>query len=313
MSEPPVLSVILATDAFSTIEPVVRRLRAQSVAGKLELVIVTPHPDALRQEAADLAELVVVVVGVDGLVPLAAARAAGVRAANAPVVFVGETHTYPEEGWAKALIDAHAGDWAAVVPGFGNANPSGALSWAGFLTDYGSWLGSLEAREVSRVPAYNTAYKRAELLEFGGRLDLLLSTSDELIVELRAAGRRFVFQPSARIDHVNVSQPRAWLLERYLGGLLTANSRMDRWSWGRRLLYAAGSPLIPAVVLARVARGVAAARRAHGLPLAVYPALLLGAVLSAIGELVAYVGGPVAWAERRMTEYELHRLRYLRA
>ena len=275
MSEPPVLSVILATDAFSTIEPVVRRLRAQSVAGKLELVIVTPHPDALRQEAADLAELVVVVVGVDGLVPLAAARAAGVRAANAPVVFVGETHTYPEEGWAKALIDAHAGDWAAVVPGFGNANPSGALSWAGFLTDYGSWLGSLEAREVSRVPAYNTAYKRAELLEFGGRLDLLLSTSDELIVELRAAGRRFVFQP--------------------------------------RLLYAAGSPLIPAVVLARVARGVAAARRAHGLPLAVYPALLLGAVLSAIGELVAYVGGPVAWAERRMTEYELHRLRYLRA
>ena len=308
------LSVVLATDEFSTIEPVVRRLRAQSVAGQLELVIVTPRPDAVRSEVADLGELAaLLVVGVDGLVPLTAARAAGVRAATAPVVFVGETHTYPEKGWAEALIDAHAGDWAAVVPGFGNANPSGALSWAAFLTDYGSWLSSLEAGEISRVPAYNTAYKRAALLEFGSRLDLLLTSSDELLVDLRAAGGRFVFQPSARIDHLNVARPSAWLLERYVGGLLTANSRMERWSRGRRLLYAAGSPLIPAVVLARVARGVTAARRAHGVPLAVYPALVLGAVVSAAGELVGYLGGPVEWAERRMTEYELHRLRYLGA
>jgi hypothetical protein len=292
----------------------VRRLRAQSVVSELELVIVTPRPVALRQEAAELGEFAaLVVVGVDGLVPLAAARAAGVRAATAPVVFVGETHTYPVEGWAEALIAAHAGDWAAVVPGFGNANPSGALSWAAFLTDYGSWLSSLEAREVSRIPTYNTAYKRAALLEFGPRLERLLATGDELIVDLRAAGRRFVFQPTARIDHVNVARPSAWLVERYLGGLLTANSRMERWSWGRRLLHAAGSPLIPAVVLGRVATGVAAARRVHGVTLAVYPALLLGAVVSAIGELGGCLGGPVAGAERRMTEYEIHRLRYLRA
>src|SRR5205807_10668041 len=108
-------------------------------------------------------------------------------------------------------------------------------------------------------------------------------------------GERFVFQPSARIDHVNVARPWTWLVERYLGGLLTAHSRMERWSWGRRLLYAAGSPLIPAVVLARVARGVTAARRADGVPLAVYLALPLGAVVSAVGELVGYLGGPVAW------------------
>ena len=314
MSERPALSVILATDVFSTIEPVVRRLRAQSVVQKLEIVIVTPRPEALRQEAANLGEFVaLLVVGVDRLVPLTAARAAGVRAATAPIVFVGETHTYPEEGWAEALIDAHADDWAAVVPGFGNANPSGALSWAGFLTDYGSWLSLLQPREVSMLPTYNTAYKRAALLALGPRLDLLLTTGDELIVELRAAGRRFVFQPSARIDHANIARPWAWLVERYLGGLLTANSRMERWSWGRRLLYAAGSPLIPAVVLARVAKGVNAARRAYSVPLAVYPTLLLGAVIGAIGELVGYLGGPVAWAERRMTEYEIHRLRYLRA
>ena len=48
---------------------------------------------------------------------LPAARAAGVRAAGAPVVFVGETHTYPHERWAEALIAAHEHAWTAVTPG----------------------------------------------------------------------------------------------------------------------------------------------------------------------------------------------------
>ncbi len=225
---------------------------------------------------------------------------------------MGETHTYPEEGWAESLIDAHTDDWAAVVPGFGNANPSGALSWAGFLSDYGAWLALLQPRELTMIPTYNTAYKRAALLELGPRLDHLLTTGDELIDGLRAAGQRFVFHPSARIDHANVARPQDWLAERYLAGLLTAHSRMERWSWGRRLVYAAGSPLIPVVVLSRVARGVDTARRTYTLPLAVYPALVLGAVLGAAGELVGYLGGPVAWADRRMTDYEIHRHRYLR-
>jgi hypothetical protein len=310
----PALSVILPTDAFSTIEPVVRRLRAQSVVEKLEIVIVTPRAAAVEQETANPDGFGALrVVEVDGLIPLSAARAAGIRAATAAVVFLGETHTYPEEGWAEALIDAHTDEWAAVVPGFGNANPSGVLSWAGFLIDYGSWLNSLQPRELSQVPTYNTAYKRAALLELGPRLDLLLTSGDELIVNLRAAGGRFVFEPSARIDHVNVARPRAWLLERYLSGLLTANSRMERWSWARRLLYALGSPLIPAVILIRVAGGVTAARRAYHIPLAVYPVLVMGVVVSAIGELVGYLGGSVAWADRRMTEYEIHRLSYLEA
>jgi hypothetical protein len=310
----PALSVILPTDAFSTIEPVIRRLRAQSVVEKLELVIVTPRPAAVEQEAANTDGFgAIVVVEVDGLVPLTAARAAGIRAATAPVVFLGETHTYPEEGWAEALIDAHANDWAAVVPGFGNANPSGVLSWAGFLIDYGPWLSSLEPQELSQIPTYNTAYRRAALLDLGPRLDLLLTSGDELIVNLRAAGGRFVFEPSARINHVNVARPSAWVLERYLSGMLTANSRMERWSWARRLLYVLGSPLIPVVILSRVAGGVAAAHRAYSLPLAVFPALVMGAGVSAVGELVGYLGGPVAWADKRMTEYEINRLRYLGA
>ena len=142
------------------------------------------------------------------------------------------------------------------MPGFENANPSSAMSWAGFLADYGSWLAGLPGGEISRIPIFNAAYRRSALLELGPRLDVLLSTGDELLHALRAAGGRFVFEPSARIAHLNIAGRRDWIVERYLGGLVTAHSRMERWPRRRRLLYAAASPLIPAVLLARLLPGL---------------------------------------------------------
>ena len=168
----------------------------------------------------------------------------------------------------------------------------------------------LPSCELTAAPTYNTAYKRAALLALEP-LEAMLTTGEGLIVSLRASGHRFAFEPSARVNHANVARPRHWLVERYLRGLLVAHARMQDWSWGRRLAYAAGSPLIPIVCLARVRRGVAATRRAGAISLGTYPALVAGAVITAAGEFVGYVGGSVESAERRMTEYEIHKLRYL--
>ena len=310
MSARPSLSVVLVTDVLPTIEPVLARLRAQTVVDELELVIVTPQPETVRKEIATRDGFAsIVVAGVDGLVPLATARAVGVRSANAPLVFLGETHTYPEPRWAEALIEAHRGEWTAVVPGFANGNPSGALSWAGFLSDYGAWLACLQSRELTFMPIYNTAYKRAALLDLDSELERLLTSDDQLLVRLRANGR-LLFHPSAIIAHVNVASPWAWLMERYYAGLLIAGTRVARWPRRRRLLYAVGSPLIPIVLLARVVDGVKAARGSAPIPFATYPAMVVAATVTALGELTGYLGVPAGWAERRMTEYEIHRLRY---
>ena len=311
MPESPALSVVLATDVYETIEPVIKALRAQTVHAELEVVLVSPDSEELEAHVAPLDDFAVVrVVEVESLVPMASARAAGVRAATSPIVYVGETHVFPEPGWAEALIEAHAGPWGAVVPGFGNANPDGALSWAAFLADYGAWLSVLPRRELTWAPTYNTAYKREALLELEP-LEAMLTTGDALIIGLRSSGRRLAFEPAARVRHANVADPRHWLVERYLSGLLTAHSRMQDWSWGRRLAYAAGSPLIPIVCLARVRPGVAAARGTGAISLGTYPALVAGAFIAAAGELVGYLGGSVEGAERRMTEYEIHKLRYV--
>ena len=94
----------------------------------------------------------------------------------------------------------------AVAPGIGNANPAGGLSWVGLLMDYGPFPQAGSRREVADVSSYNSAYKRAALNELGDELGSLLKPGSPLNAELRARGGRFLHEPAARIDHLNVSR-----------------------------------------------------------------------------------------------------------
>ena len=121
----PRLSFVVPTDSFATIADVAERLAAQSVAEDIELVVVCRAASELGEHARVGAVSVTVVE--HPLLPLGEARAAGVRAAAAPVVAIGETHAFPAPGWGEHLIAAHDGPWSAVVPAITNANPDGCL------------------------------------------------------------------------------------------------------------------------------------------------------------------------------------------
>jgi hypothetical protein len=307
----PRLSVILATDRYDTIRPVVRHLGRQTVRNQVEIVIVAPAGESFARDESELRGFSGVrLVLVDSIHPLSAARAAGVRAARAPLVFIGETHTYAHPGWAEALIQAHDRQWTVVAPGFGNANPTNALSWAIFLLDYGGWLQGLPPGEIGMVPTHNSAYERKILLGLGHGLERALTHGDQLTALLRAGGHRSYFEPSAKIDHLNISRLKPWVHERFLGGLLVGTRRAERWPAWRRLVYFCGSPLIPAVLLARMRKPLRVVVQVTRLPAGTWPAMALGAVISALGEMVGYGWGAGDAAERSMLEFELHKVRY---
>jgi hypothetical protein len=305
------MSIILATDCYETIRPVVHHLRRQTVRGQLEIVIVTPDPESLGLEASELEGFAGVrIVAVESLHPLGVARAAGIRAAQAPLVFIGETHSYGHPTWAETLIEAHARPWAAVVPGFGNANPHGPLSWAILLHDYGYWLHALPSGEAAMSPTHNVAYKRQVLLELGSGLDRALTQGGQLPIELHKSGHRLYFEPAARLDHLNTTQPGPWIRERFLGGLLLAGRRAQRWSVLRRLVYFCGSPLIPAVLLIRLRKPIGVALREVRVPTGTLLALLAAMAISTLGEMVGYARGAGRTADLAMLEFEVHKLRY---
>ena len=307
----PALTVILATDRFDTVRKVVECLRLQTVRHVIELVFIAPDRASLQLEEAALDGLAgSQVLEVGTVERFAPARAAGVRTAKAPIVVIAETHSYPHPTWAEELIAAHRGPWGVVAPGFGNANPEGALSWAIFLLDYGRWVAGLPGTETDLAPIHNGAFKREVLLELGPRLEAALTHGDELTLHFRARGHRSYFSPAARIDHLNVVRPAAWLRERYLGGRLIGAQRAGRWGWPRRLAYAAAFPLIPLVILRRLWPGVTGARRTGPLPAGTTAAIVAGAGVAAFGEAVGYLRGESRTAELEMNEYELHKVRY---
>lgn len=307
----PQLSVVIATDALATIADLLDALAAQTVAGLLELVVVCPPgaiPEAAVREIGGVGSTRLVE---HALVPLGPARAAGVRAALSPLVVVAETHAFPEREWAQSLLSAHESEWVAVMPAVANANRDSALSWSAYLVDYGRWGPWNGAAEISDPPTYHATFRREALVAFGPRLGVLLEPGSALPLELAHRELRSSYEPRARVWHLNVAQPRAWLHERFLGGRLLAAARRSRWPRHRTAVYMAGSPLVPLIRLWRTRVALARAWRYGLLPRWTVPATIAGCIAWGAGEAVGYAVGTADTSAASMVEYELHKDRYL--
>ncbi|HXP35909.1 MAG TPA: glycosyltransferase [Chthoniobacterales bacterium] len=307
----PVLSVILPTDSYATIQPVLERLRRQTIAPRIEVVLVGPHASlAVPPTYQEFAQVRVVEVAFP--FSLGAARATGIRAATAPFVFIGETHSYFYPDAAEKLVAvAEAESWTAVAPGFENGNPKSVSSWSCFLADYGRWSARLPGGEIEDAPLYNAVYRRDALVELNGDLAQLLSHGDQMRLTLQAHGHRTFFEPAARIDHVNLDRLSVALHEQFLAGTLIGRQRAARWPWWRRLVYIFGAGLIPLVLVRRVWPGIRRTARTERLPIMTAPLIVLLMFAKAAGELIGYAGMATSNHQAAMEHYEIHKVEYL--
>jgi hypothetical protein len=305
----PRLSIVLATDAYETIRPVLSALHRQPCAREIEPIIVLLGGGATAVRSEDLSSFPHAKV-VRSVNHLPEARAAGIRAASAPIVFIGETHAYPQPGWAEALLTAFEGPWAAVVPTIGNANPTGAASWASYLFDYGMWGPNRQSGEIADPLIYNTAYRREVLLSVGDSLGAALDPSEETLWPLLwSRGHRAALASNARILHLNVGTFRTLIHEKFCVGVVIGTCRSARWSPLRRLLYFLGSPLIPLVLFWRVLRG-ARYWPSDGLRASAIAGVLIAAVAKTAGEIAGYAGVKLPAAAATLHDMEVRKVQY---
>ena len=307
----PEMSVVIVTpDCYETIRKTIGHIRAQNIRDRLEVVIVAPSTDGLGLDEAELRDFLWVrVVEVGAIRSIAWANAAGVRQARAPVVVLAEDHCYPEPGWAEALINAHRQSWAAVGPVVRNANPDSSISWADLLLGYAPWLDPAPAGVIDHLPGHNSDYKQAILLDYGPDLEAMLEAESLLHWDLRAKGYQLYLEPAAKVFHLNFGRLSSWIPAQFHSGRVFGAARGRSWSPLRRLLYAGGAPFIPVVRVWRILRRARRAGSRH-LPLNVLPALILGLVVSAFGELLGYASG-AGDAKQKLSTFEFHRVRHL--
>ena len=307
----PLLAVILATDNYERGRQLIESMMRQTIAKRIELVLVTSSPDGVRRGTAGNNHFhSIIVVPKETVVPLSRSRAAGVHASTAPYIFIAETHAYPDPEVCERIVELLSEGWSLVVPGLRNANPRNGISWGAFLSDYGAWSRVLPAGEIERAPAHNTAFRREVLMDFGDKLEKAFGFGDSLHEGMKSRGQRAWFVPEVAVGHVNIYRIRHWLRERYLSGVLIGGSRSEKWPWSRRILYVAASPLIPFVVLSRVRSGVREVARRETLPLSTYPIIIGGVILKVLGEVRGYVFGASEKSEAKMTAFEIRKLAF---
>lgn len=309
------LSVILITpDHYASLRGTIRRLRAQSVRERMEIVIVAPSADSLDLDEGELSEFRQFRVAETGPIrSVGPAYAAGVRAAGAPIVVLGEDHSFPQPGWAEALLRAHEGPWAAVGPVVRNANPGSRMSWADFFMGYGPWQEPAPAGEMEHLPGHNSAYKRAILLAYGERLDSMMQAESVLHWDLRRNGHRLYLEPAARTTHVNFTLLSSWIPALFQSGRAFAARRAgnEGWSRVRRWLFAAAAPLIPLVRFRRIAADLARPGRPRHLLWRTAPVLFLGLAVDAAGQMMGSALGE-GGAREKLLCFEFHRYRHVR-
>ncbi len=313
---PPAITVVLVTPTdFANARRVVAHLRAQTIADRLELILVAPSleavSDAAEGELGGFARQVVLPVGPIENVDRGAAI--GALEAASEIVAILEDHAFPEPGWAEAMVNAHRDEDLAVVgSAMLNANPRGALSWVNLLIAYGPSTEPEPSRDVRALPGHNVGYKKRHLVPYGEALGDAFARGGELPNALARRGERFGFTADARVAHLNPSRLSSTAELRFNAGRLYAATRQreGNWSWLKRLAYFGLGPAIPVLRLVRFRREYfSGGARAHLRP-RIWGPLLLGLSLDAAGQMAGYVAGPGRSAEVLAT-FEMDRRQHL--
>jgi hypothetical protein len=306
------LSVILAVrGGFAAVRRTVRHLQAQTIVERIELILVWigGEPDVPERALEGFCGYRLERGLADSTI--AGANAAGVQVAAADVVAFAEDHCFPEPGWAEALLEAHARRFAAVGPEVVNANPGNAVSWCDYLIGYGPWMSPVPEGEVPFLPGHNSSYKRAELLEYGEKLEAMLESETVLHFDLTRRGRRLYVTPRARAAHLNFALWSAWLPVQFHNGRVFGASRAACWPVAKRAVYAAASPLIPAVRFWKIARELFRPNRPRHMLFRLIVPLSIGLVCDGAGQLAGYLAGS-GRSVGKLAQFEHNRVRYIR-
>jgi glycosyltransferase involved in cell wall biosynthesis len=255
-SAPRELSVIVGClDGASTIRACLTALQAACAGVDAEILVADASADdSARIARESLPEVRVLTLPTGTLVP--SLWGAGLREARGRVVAFTIAQCVVDPGWARALLEGIHGGAAGVGGRLGVRSGTGATGRATFYLRYSAWL-SIPDGPAEEIPGDNAAYDH----------EALRSVRDssgapfwevEAHARFRAAGRRLVVHPGATAWFTDDTALATMAARRFAHGRHSGSFRV-RSGIRTRWQMVLGAPLVPFVLLVRVARRVARA------------------------------------------------------
>ena len=198
----------------------------------------------------------VVAAPTDATLPVV--RGTGLANADADWVALTEDNCLPDPRWLETLLAAAHPGLAVVGGGMGNALDGRLIDWAAYFAEYGFYGPERTSNVEHLVTDANVMYARQVV----GRVSawaLAGSWEDDIHLRLHQEGARFGFAPAAIVRQNEPQRFLPFCANRFDHGRQFAAVRAGKIGRAERLARAMTTPLLPVVLLARIARAAGAA------------------------------------------------------
>lgn len=292
-SAPRELSVIVGSlDGAGTIRDCLTALQTACAGIDAEILVADASADdSARIARESLPDARVLSLPAGTLVP--ALWGAGLREARGRVVAFTIAQCMVDPGWARALLDGIGNGAAGVGGRLGVRRGTSATGRATFYLRYSAWL-SVSDGPAAEIAGDNAGYDHETLRTVresnGGPF-----WEVEAHARFRSTGRRLVVHPGATAWFTDDTALRTMAARRFAHGRHSGSFRV-RSGVRTRWQMVLGAPLVPFVLLVRVARRVA---RAPGHMVGFASSVGAFFVLAAAWAAGEAIGGFTAGAEMR--------------
>lgn len=282
--------MVAAYQARATIERCLGALTAQVGVAGLEVVVVDSGNDGTAELVAARFPEVDLCRSAERLDP-GAARNLGVERARAELIGFVDADCVAARDWAARVVAAHRAPDPAIGGVVDNGEPGSYLGWAAYLCEFHRWMPGTPGGRVAEIPTCCLSVKRSALREHGPFRPKGYCSDTAFNWRLARAGQPPRLDPAISVAHCWRPTLRSFAAKQLMHGRAFARMRVAEQALSppRRLAYLAGSPLLPALLGARLARGVLLEKRRYRARLlAAAPFVVLGLCLWSLGEAIGY-------------------------
>ena len=224
-------------------------------------------------------------------------RGLGLAEATGDVVLLTEDLCVVDDRWISAFLRADADDGDVVGGRMAIDRNGRSIDLGAFFSEYGFFGGLTQDTEPPLVTGANVSYRGSVVEEVGASARAGM-WENVIHDRLYREGHRFDYRSDAVVYQRMRYRFWAFCVDRFQHGFDYARARLAERDSTRRWVWCLGTPLLPVVLLARVARAVG---RLYGWSFVrALPWTVAFLASWSSGEAAGYIRGPVAPADRKV-------------